>query len=50
MDDFVVYYMLCDLEFKSLILDSKCSDEEHTTCSGGTIAIRARDSAVSPRV
>ena len=31
-------------------LDSKCSDEERTTCSGGTIAIRARDSAVSPRV
>jgi len=48
----VLSSLLCGFYFVEIITTypPECTDEERTTCSGGTIAIRARDSAVSPRV
>ena len=47
---FVTSSTILQISNLSDLLDSKCSDEEHTTCSGGTIAEGASDSAVNPRV
>ena len=48
----VLSSLLCGFYFVEIMTTypPECTDEERTTCSGGTITFQVSDSAVSPRV